>query len=767
MRNKPRFILYGIILVLDLSILANLGTTGISRTGNLGVAIFTCLLVTAGALIVMFNYEQLRTPRQREQALLRRVGDSWIETLSHIERFVPGVAPIELTKTWQPDEVNSPHRQLAAAHNLERISKPELRPNPTIVQAYKQSGRSLLILGGAGSGKTLALLTLARTLLRHALRDSSQPLPVVFNLSTWKERQPLEQWLTAELSSRYDVSPKIGNAWLLEKRLVLLLDGLDEVTTDPSGCVRAINDFLKEIGAPGIVVSSRYPEHEKQNSKLELHQAIKLEALSSHGVDEYVTGAGPGSVTAAASLESVSFLRDLASTPLMLNLILLVDEELMNRDEGQPCDVESCRSFLLKSYIDSQLGRGKKMGYSYERNQVISWLEWLAGKMRDNSQNVMLVEHLQPSWLPPTWKDQWPYIFLSRFLGATAVIGLGVGIMYLSKAVGVLVAGQEGSPIPSKFKLIGVEDKLWEWLLITCVFGGLTIAFVDLMRFRKAMYTEDAKAFHARHDIEHILTNLISCTVIFFLSTYLLSFDRYSMIFGSLIYGVAFAFTFWFRGRGRTLSGDINTADKLVFSGSGTRIINGLGWGILAGALSAGLIGLPVAIISGAKLALQLGLIICLLGLVIGGMVGALTKVSVLQRSSPNQGIFMSLRSTVLVLIAVGVISVGLMWLSAITMTGSAKETLEPAFFFGLVFGLLAGFSYGGLDVVYHYTLRLVLSLRGYAPLRYVPFLDYAVNLGFLRRVGGGYLFLHHILLEHFATSPLKPKSMKAGEASR
>ena len=30
-------------------------------------------------------------------------------------------------------------------------------------------------------------------------------------------------------------------------------------------------------------------------------------------------------------------------------------------------------------------------------------------------------------------------------------------------------------------------------------------------------------------------------------------------------------------------------------------------------------------------------------------------------------------------------------------------------------------------------------------------FLDYAVKLVFLRKVGGGYIFIHRLLLEHFA----------------
>jgi hypothetical protein len=58
---------------------------------------------------------------------------------------------------------------------------------------------------------------------------------------------------------------------------------------------------------------------------------------------------------------------------------------------------------------------------------------------------------------------------------------------------------------------------------------------------------------------------------------------------------------------------------------------------------------------------------------------------------------------------------------------------------------------YGGLDVVQHYVLRLILFIQGQTPRNYAHFLDYAVGCIFLQRVGGGYRFIHRLLLEYFA----------------
>jgi hypothetical protein len=46
-------------------------------------------------------------------------------------------------------------------------------------------GRTLLILGEPGAGKTIALLKLAEDLIVGTTPDLRQQIPVVFNLSSW------------------------------------------------------------------------------------------------------------------------------------------------------------------------------------------------------------------------------------------------------------------------------------------------------------------------------------------------------------------------------------------------------------------------------------------------------------------------------------------------------------------------------------------------------------------------------------------------------
>ena len=75
----------------------------------------------------------------------------------------------------------------------------------------------------------------------------------------------------------------------------------------------------------------------------------------------------------------------------------------------------------------------------------------------------------------------------------------------------------------------------------------------------------------------------------------------------------------------------------------------------------------------------------------------------------------------------------------------------------GLSVGLLAGLHKGGLASLRHYVLRLLLWRTGSVPGHYVPFLDYAAERILLRKVGGGYIFVHRLLLEYFASLDSTP----------
>jgi hypothetical protein len=94
--------------------------------------------------------------------------------------------------------------------------------------------------------------------------------------------------------------------------------------------------------------------------------------------------------------------------------------------------------------------------------------------------------------------------------------------------------------------------------------------------------------------------------------------------------------------------------------------------------------------------------------------------------------------------------------------TGGIRRSLRNALTSFLITGLVSRLGNGGFAYLQHYSLRFLLWRNDYAPWNYIGFLDYAAERVFLRKVGGGYIFTHRLLMEYFAS--LEP-TKQAGRA--
>lgn len=142
------------------------------------------------------------------------------------------------------------------------------------------------------------------------------------------------------------------------------------------------------------------------------------------------------------------------------------------------------------------------------------------------------------------------------------------------------------------------------------------------------------------------------------------------------------------------------------------------------------------------------------------GLMGGFKGSEIQFKNIPNQGIWKSAKNALiggvatsfftltLVLALVFIISLvtGDSYTSVLASSsiGTWWISLLKCFLFGaIVFGGLASFR--------HFILRLRLYRQNYAPWNYAKFLDYATERLFMQKVGGGYIFVHRMLLEHFA----------------
>jgi eukaryotic-like serine/threonine-protein kinase len=156
------------------------------------------------------------------------------------------------------------------------------------------------------------------------------------------------------------------------------------------------------------------------------------------------------------------------------------------------------------------------------------------------------------------------------------------------------------------------------------------------------------------------------------------------------------------------------------------------------------------------------------MGLIFGlfsGLIGGFTNTAKVGKASPNQGIKLSGKNSLAVFLTTSLTVVPLVYGIATGPTRALPTaSLTVAAFWALSFGLIVGLSRGGSAVIKHYALRLILSLSGYTPFNFVNFLDQCARLILLKKVGGGYIFIHRMLLDYFAE--MTPQSTKAEDGT-
>ena len=138
----------------------------------------------------------------------------------------------------------------------------------------------------------------------------------------------------------------------------------------------------------------------------------------------------------------------------------------------------------------------------------------------------------------------------------------------------------------------------------------------------------------------------------------------------------------------------------------------------------------------------------------VGGLIAGLRGPELEKRFNPNQGIWKSTQYA-LVITPITALILGLpIVLVPMQILGSDIRLfvwLGHGLTVGLGNGVTAGLIIGGSASIRHFTLRLRLYRMGHIPWNYARFLDHAADRLFLQKVGGGYIFIHRMLLEHFA----------------
>jgi hypothetical protein len=635
--------------------------------------------------------------------LRRRVNEYWIEGV--LKHSLHNEVLLSLGKRQMHTAVDRPWTYRVEV--FDALKSPPL-DDRDLCTIYDDNGL-LLILGEPGSGKTTTLLDLARTLLDRAEKDIKERVPIILNLSSWKRDQCLVAWMADQLSEKYRVPRKIAHAWIQNGYLLPFLDGLDELSSNlQPKCVNAINSFIENSQLAGLVVSCRLVEYQWLPKRLKLNAALCLEPLASEKVRNYIASAGPDLSALSDAIRTDSALQELAQTPLMLSMMSLAFHGTSAGELSlqKTYSFEERRRQILEVYVQQMFQRKETETYIFPKEKAIGWLSWLARNMR-TSDSAFLIESLQPDWLSTASRK---LVYATSFAISFALI---------------------------------------------CFLSIVPLAFIP------AFYELSLLSFPVT-----VLTCFLCCLSRSYTRNGLVSIGTTGSlagIVGSLFYaptvglGVAFVAAFW----AMMVSGLIGSPMHVVTVESVTLDWHKFWSKGLSKALSGLALGLVIAWRSGwDSRTFPIVLSSLVFVLTYGGLLDGITPKLRDDKTVPNQGIHLSANNALRTFCAV--------WLTGGLIFGfafSLWENLQGMAFVGTVLGAFFLFIYGGLicgcilggsAVLKHYVLRIILWISGYIPRNFVLFLEHSAKLILLRKVGGGYIFIHRLLLDYFADLPAR-----------
>ena len=146
-------------------------------------------------------------------------------------------------------------------------------------------------------------------------------------------------------------------------------------------------------------------------------------------------------------------------------------------------------------------------------------------------------------------------------------------------------------------------------------------------------------------------------------------------------------------------------------------------------------------------------ILICgVMGVLIFAQMSGLISTEVKRRTFPNQGIWSSRNNSGMG----GLYGALINGLIAGLIFGLANDDVMifgsvEGFNFGLIGGLILWMFNGGATCIQHFNLRRILYRKSCIPWNYARFLDYVSERLLMKKVGGGYVFYHRMLMEHFA----------------
>jgi tetratricopeptide (TPR) repeat protein len=310
-----------------------------------------------------------------------------------------------------------------------------------IAQTFKDAHGRLLITGVPGAGKTTLLLQLTASLLQ----SEPDALPVLLNLATWKKEYiTLDTWLKEILPTELGVSKALAARILAQERLILLLDGLDEVRkNDRESCLTAMGRY-GEVAQRQYTVTSRIQEYKNVSKDAPVYLQIEVGDLTIEQIEAELTRVGytqPEAKPLLQALRADALLREAAQVPFYFNTLqlLFAGGKRLSDLNFKGTTLAERQGEITEQFVAHELNA--LTGKSYTPQQAQKYLSLLALNMNRLNKVVFELTELQYDWCVLIRRELFVGSFINGLVDLILVVLLGVlfGVLLGGLFVGLLV----------------------------------------------------------------------------------------------------------------------------------------------------------------------------------------------------------------------------------------------------------------------------------------------------------------------------------------
>lgn len=420
-------------IIITISILKDLliemigGKLGDYLQARFGVSATTLVYALIFALLFFFLltlYEAFRNrPEKEELEILRHDIESDVERFldslkeryqNHYRQKLDGRFEItlEVNKDWNsrtPRVINEKFGGSADTGEAVEV----------IRQVFTEKG-SLLIVGNSGAGKTVLLLKLAIDLLYKTDLPNRKAFPVIFNLASWSPKyERFEDWLRVTLEAGYGLSKDFAETLLQQERIILLLDGLDELARNEDEklaaqmrgeCLKSLNQYLsrgkkvviccrlqefvqiKRLRGPDAPVAAKVALLDLTKTQIEnaLFEATRRADVKGNKID----ATSAGHILEFLKLRASRTLLDTIRTPFYFTTALEVFDKPILNTNRLPHKTDDLKRYLLDKFIETKLYRTPNP-HKFAPAKTRQWLTFIAIVMISRQQIAFELSELQ------------------------------------------------------------------------------------------------------------------------------------------------------------------------------------------------------------------------------------------------------------------------------------------------------------------------------------------------------------------------------------